>query len=240
MSYYNLIRQWRELRGMTQDELAAASGFKSGARLGMYERGERKLTLEAAADIASGLKVSLPTFLEGPYSDAPPPVDETIDPEYYGDWASMGGEPEDLPFIPQLDGSAAFDEKLGRWTPGIEGPGPELWHPQWDGTKLSDTMVCVEAEQILGRGAFRRPVGTYLVERNIDADQFQGVGLFVEPERSKLTVARVYSGPDDEWPGPKFRFVAYRWTPRFIPGEASRTYPLKGRLARWGGLPPNG
>ena len=56
-----VIREWRERRGLTQKELAARSGLHLGS-IGAYERGERNPQMEALARICFALDVEPSAF----------------------------------------------------------------------------------------------------------------------------------------------------------------------------------
>lgn len=58
MGYGERIRQYRELRDLTQDDLARRTGIPSTA-ISRIERGGRKVTLDEAVCVASVLGVNL-------------------------------------------------------------------------------------------------------------------------------------------------------------------------------------
>lgn len=64
------VREWRNLRGATIADVAAAVGC-SGAHVSQIERGLKRPSLETLFAIARALDVSVRDL----YSDAPPPVE---------------------------------------------------------------------------------------------------------------------------------------------------------------------
>jgi transcriptional regulator with XRE-family HTH domain len=58
MGYGARVKTYREIRGMTQDDLARETGIPSTA-ISRIERGSRKVTLEEAVVLAEVLRVTL-------------------------------------------------------------------------------------------------------------------------------------------------------------------------------------
>lgn len=59
------LREWREKRGLSQDELAAAAGTSKGY-LSDLERGKRPFNERIAAKLAAALGIALPDLFAGP------------------------------------------------------------------------------------------------------------------------------------------------------------------------------
>jgi transcriptional regulator with XRE-family HTH domain len=65
------LKRFRELRQMTQEQLAHASGMGGQSRIGNYEKGIREPKLEEIQALAQALGVSVPELIgvEGPEAD---------------------------------------------------------------------------------------------------------------------------------------------------------------------------
>lgn len=74
------VRELRERAGMTQEQLAAASGDLSRAYLGMLERGEKGVGLDTLHRIAVGLGVPMSEFFVA--SDQPESSEAKPKPPY--------------------------------------------------------------------------------------------------------------------------------------------------------------
>ena len=61
MSYGVRVKQYREARGLTQDELARRTGIPSTS-ISRIENGGRKVTLEEAVKICEALRIDLTTL----------------------------------------------------------------------------------------------------------------------------------------------------------------------------------
>lgn len=100
----NRIAEWREQRGLSQEELADAAGISSGY-LSRMERGERNVSLKNLSKIAQALKV--------PERDL---VAETPDP----DQSVKRTEVFRVPLGGRIVGGGAIDVSTAQGEPGLE------------------------------------------------------------------------------------------------------------------------
>ena len=66
--YRHYLREWREHRGLKQEELAALTGISSSV-ISRYETGDRRIHMEAQFKLMQALGITPPQFFSPP--DAP-------------------------------------------------------------------------------------------------------------------------------------------------------------------------
>lgn len=117
----NLIRDWREKRGLSRRELAEKVGTGE-SQIVKLERGERRLTQHWMERLAKALDVQPVDLIMARANDLPPPQPkEPVKAKKKGDLVEVGGE--ELALIPVYDLGLSCGP--GAW---VENDGEPMYH----------------------------------------------------------------------------------------------------------------